>query len=71
MSYDVLEKELKTLPESYLSAIMDFIVLLKAHDELAAKGSRKTSRTPGIGKDPNFFMAPDFDETPECFKEYM
>lgn len=29
------------------------------------------NRRPGIGKDENFWMAPDFDDTPDCFSEYM
>ena len=70
MPYDVLEKELKALPESYFPTMMDFIMLLKNHE-----GSRQSESTPqkrktGIGKDPNFYMAPDFDETPECFRGY-
>ena len=28
-------------------------------------------RQAGIGKDADFYMAPDFDATPDCFQEYM
>ena len=72
MPYELLEKELKSLLESYFSAIMDFIVLLKTHDDLAKRATpAKVTRKAGIGKDPDFYMAPDFDEIPECFKEYV
>ena len=72
MSYDALEKELRSLPENYLPAVMNFIVLLKNHDKLVSSNpSSKCSRRAGIGKDPDFYMASDFDETPDCFKEYV
>ena len=32
---------------------------------------RFPNRRAGIAKDPNFYMAPDFDEPLEDFKEYM
>ena len=69
MPYDVLEKELKSLPESYFPAIMDFIMLLKNHDGAMQSESTPQKRKAGIGKDPDFYMAPDFHETPDCFKD--
>ena len=32
---------------------------------------QKSIRRPGIIKDPNYYMAPDFDEPMEDFREYM
>ena len=33
MPYEVLERKIKSLPESYIPAILGFIELLKQHDE--------------------------------------
>ena len=35
MSYDILENEIRTLPESYISEISQFIVYLKLKDHFA------------------------------------
>ena len=35
------------------------------------KKKKNSYRKAGIAKDPDFYMAPDFDEPLECFKDYM
>lgn len=77
MAYELLEKELKELPEASIADVIEYVQFLKF--KLSEKkeasgvlnGKRKHSeRKIGIlqGK---FAMADDFDETPDCFKEYM
>ena len=71
---DVQEK-LKTIPDEYLLEVYNYLELLqykilymKQHNESV---KRFPNRRPGILKDPNFYMSPDFDEPLEDFKEYM
>ena len=77
MAYELLEKELRDLPESNIADVIKYIQFLKfklLRDEYntgATITERKHSeRKLGIlqGK---FVMADDFDETPDCFKEYI
>lgn len=77
MAYELLEKELKDLPESNIADVIEYIQFLKfklLRDEnstgSAIVGRKHPERELGIlqGK---FVMADDFDETPDCFKEYM
>lgn len=77
MAYELLEKELEDLPESNIADVIEYIQFLKfklLKDENnigSAIAERKhPERKLGIleGK---FVMADDFDETPDCFKEYM
>lgn len=77
MTYELLEKELKDLPESNIADVIEYIQFLKfklLKDENNANSAiterKHPERTLGIlqGK---FVMADDFDETPDCFKEYM
>lgn len=76
MAYDTLVKEAKDLPEDMIEQIIDFMRFLK-------QVSRKEQVNHSISHDTVFqrsvnpladefiSMAEDFDETPECFKEYM
>lgn len=75
MLYELLEKELKDLPESNIADVIEYIRFLKfklsnADNNFSpAIAERKhAQRKLGIlqGK---FFMTDDFDETPDCFKE--
>ena len=77
MAYELLEKELKDLPESNIVDVIEYIRFLKfkllrdEHNTGSTITERKhPERKLGIlqGK---FVMADDFDETPDCFKEYM
>lgn len=77
MAYELLEKELKDLPESNIADVIEYIQFLKyklLRDENTTNSTTAERKHPerklGIlqGK---FVMADDFDETPNCFKEYM
>lgn len=75
MAYDTLMKEAKDLPEDMLDQVIEFMRFLKY-------ASKKT-QTASTGNDAAFHrsynplagefisIADDFDETPECFKEYL
>lgn len=67
---DEVLAEISEAPNSVLYELIDYIKFLKF------KSSSKNSpvqhkRQAGIAKDPNFYMAEDFDEPLEDFKEYM
>ena len=77
MPYSALEKKLRLVPESefdLVSRFLDFILSGNSKAPTAKKASAKSPkklyRQPGILKG-KIWMAEDFDETPECFKEYM
>ncbi len=57
--------ELDKLDVPSLTAILEKVKLL-----LAKKAEKPFKRELG-GLEDGFYMAEDFDETPECFKEYM
>ena len=50
------------------SKCFDFINFLLYKNQ--SSKNKKQIRQPG-GLEGNFYMAPDFDETPDCFKDYM
>lgn len=76
MAYDTLVREAKELPEDMIEQVIDFMRFLK-------QASRKEQAKHSISHDTVFHrsvnpladefisMTEDFDETPECFKEYM
>lgn len=69
MPIEILEQKIKKLPEKYLDELSDYVTYL----EYKAKNretNKKPKRTPG-GLTGHFWMAEDFDETPECFKDYV
>ncbi len=59
-----------TMTETAQKELYDFAVFLISKDEKRNNLNIKGRRA-GIGKDPNFYMSPDFDEPLDCFKEYM
>lgn len=68
MPYDVLEKKIECLTAEQQQSVFDYVEFLFSKRTGSQKKVQK--RTPG-GLTGKFFMAPDFDETPDCFKEYM
>ena len=68
MSYDVLEKKIECLTLEQQQSVFYYVEFLFSKRTNTQKKAQK--RTPG-GLTGKFFMAPDFDETPDCFKEYM
>ena len=73
MSDDVLNVQNKILSFSteeqlYLLAYIANVLNNKKREEIY---NPEFVRKAGIGKDPNFYMSPDFDAPLEDFKEYM
>ena len=70
-----VQEKLKKIPEEYQLEVSNYLELLE--DKILYKKQNESSkkkfpnRHPGILKDPNFYMSPDFDEPLEDFKEYM
>ncbi len=66
MAYSELIEEVKGLSESSLAEVLDFVKFLKAKDD-----SKKSNIIFDELKGGLLYMADDFDETPDCFKEYI
>ena len=76
MAYDTLVREAKDLPEDMIQQVIDFMRFLKyASKKEQTKHSISNNitfrRTVNPLADEFISMAEDFDETPECFKEYI
>lgn len=77
MAYELLEKELRDLPESNIADVIEYIRFLKfkrlnaKHNPDSAPAERKHPKRQLGVLHGNFMMADDFDETPDSFKEYM
>jgi hypothetical protein len=67
-AYDYFNTELDKLAVPELTQILEKVKALL---------SQKTNSSESVfkrqlgGLEEGFYMAPDFDETPDCFKEYM
>ena len=66
--YEVLEKKIECLTAEQQQSVFDYVEFLFSKRTAAQKKAHK--RSPG-GLTGKFSMAPDFDETPDCFKKYM
>ena len=66
MAYTELIEEAKDLSDSNMIEVIDFIKFLKAK-----QGHQVQDRQSNTLKGKLKYMAEDFDETPECFREYM
>ena len=76
MAYDTLVREAKDLPEDMIEQVIEFMRFLKYT-------SKKEQAKYSVGNNVTFHrsmnpladefiaIAEDFDETPECFKEYI
>ncbi len=78
MAYDTLLREAKDLPEDMLDQVIEFMRFLKyasKKDQMTSGGNEVTARSFRRSYNPladEFIsIADDFDETPECFKEYL
>ena len=76
MAYDTLVREAKELPEDMLEQVIEFMRFLKYTSKKDQKGHStgndvmfRRSTNPLAGE--LISIAEDFDETPECFKEYI
>lgn len=76
MAYDTLVREAKELPEDMIEQVIEFMRFLKYASK---KEQTKHSTSDDIAfhrsvnplADEFVSIAEDFDETPECFKEYI
>ncbi len=83
MPYAIVEDKIAEISPQYrgeLLAFIDFLLYRQknsvsvngvSHHTASSASRRKTSRRPLGGFEDGFYMAPDFDEPLECFKEYM
>ena len=66
MAYAELIEEVKDLSENNMAEVLDFVKFLKA------KQGKTTSKIQfDTLKGKLKYISDDFDETPDCFKEYM
>ena len=74
MAFDTLVKEAESMTEDQVMQLLTFARFLKSEAQSRKKttetSSQKHRRTPG-GMPGRLWMADDFDETPDCFAEYM
>ncbi|MBQ3967851.1 MAG: DUF2281 domain-containing protein [Lachnospiraceae bacterium] len=68
MPTDLLIKEVESLSQEHKQEVYDFILFLKSKNDNNKKNKK---RVLGIWDNEHFFMADDFDNTPDCFKEYV
>ena len=59
------------LKEEYPKEFFIDYILDETYTERGANKTKNKKRQLGVFKEEPFFMADDFDETPECFKEYV
>lgn len=76
MAYDTLIREAKDLPEDMIEQAIEFIRFLKYSSEkkrtkYSADNDITFHRSVNPLESEFIAIADDFDETPECFKEYM
>lgn len=76
MAYDTLVREAKDLPEDMIEQVIDFMRFLKYTSKreptkYSTNNDAVFRRTVNPLADEFISMAEDFDETPECFKEYI
>ena len=70
MSYEVLEQQVRTIPEEYFPEIMNFLDLLKYKILVQQQQKTKPHRKLG-GYEGQIKISDDFDEIPEGFEEYL
>ena len=66
MAYAEIIEEAKTLSDNSASEVLDFIKFLKAKEEKNKKERKSNLLAGGL-----LFMADNFDETPDIFREYI
>ena len=70
MPTEAILKEIESLPEEKKQEVFNFVLFLKSNGTTGGKRNLSVKRRLDAFKTDQFFMADDFDETPECFKEY-
>ena len=71
MSYTTLEQKLRRIPERDFAVVSSFLdSLLTTPDTVPEKTPHMTARQLGQWNG-RMWMADDFDDTPECLKDYQ
>ena len=72
MAYDAIMREVKDLSDDNQAEVLDFIMFLKSKNPQKEQTSEsKPYRKLNALAGKLIYMADDFDETPECFREYI
>lgn len=76
MAYDTIVEEVKGLSEENQTEVLEFIYFLKYRKgkggvSAGKKATKRIRRKENILGGKLIYMSDDFDETPDCFKEYM
>ena len=69
MNYDVLEEQIRTIPEEYFPEVFNFLELLKF--KIIVQQKKKRSLRKLGGYEGQIKIADDFDEIPEGFEDYL
>lgn len=72
MTAELLVDKISKFPEKYIEELSIYVDFLeykaKSKEPLNLEPKKKPKSTPGGAKG-HFWMADDFDETPDCFKD--
>lgn len=71
MPIDVMVKETTGLPDKYVDMVVNYIQFLQFQAKAEEETQSSKKRELGILADRFHSIADDFDETPDCFKEYV
>ena len=72
MVTNAIMQEMETMSEESRQEVFDFVLFLKSRlRSVDTPASDTSGRTLDVFQTDGFFMAEDFDETPDCFAEYM
>lgn len=66
----IFQKKYDSLTDEQKNIVVSLVESLASMNKKILEKGKKQYRTPG-GISGKFYMSEDFDETPECFKEYM
>ena len=67
MAYaELINEEIKHLSDDNAAEVLDFVKFLRNKQEMKKTGLKLDLLKGGLK-----YMADDFDDTPDCFKEYM
>ena len=70
MSYEILEQQIRTIPEEYFQDVVNFLELLKFKILVQQQNTKRHLRKLG-GYEGQIKIADEFDEIPEGFEEYI
>ncbi len=71
MPIDVMVKEATGLPDKYVDMVVNYIQFLQYQVKTEEEAHSSNKRELGVLADKFHSIADDFDETPDCFKEYI